>query len=116
MTYSCQSELVEDWLHHVMDKRLNVYIVNCKDDSYYTGVTNNVERRIVEHNSGLDKKSYTYSRRPVKLVYSQEFSDPNEAIRFEKQVKGWSRAKKEALIEDDFEELVKLSNRKNNSI
>ena len=99
-----------------MDKRLNVYIVNCKDDSYYTGVTNNVERRIVEHNSGLDKKSYTYSRRPVKLVYSQEFSDPNEAIRFEKQVKGWSRAKKEALIEGNFEKLVRLSNRKNNSI
>ena len=99
-----------------MDKRLNVYIVNCKDDSFYTGVTNNVERRIVEHNSGLDKKSYTYSRRPVKLVYSQEFSDPNEAIRFEKQVKGWSRAKKEALIEGNFEKLVRLSNRKNNSI
>jgi putative endonuclease len=99
-----------------MDKRLNVYIVNCKDDSYYTGVTNNVERRIVEHNSGLDKNSYTYSRRPVKLVYSQEFSDPNEAIRFEKQVKGWSRAKKEALIEGNFEKLVMLSNRKNNSV
>ena len=99
-----------------MDKRLYVYIVNCKDDSFYTGVTNNVERRIVEHNSGLDKKSYTYSRRPVKLVYSQEFSGPNEAIRFEKQVKGWSRAKKEALIEGNFEKLVKLSNRKNNSV
>ena len=99
-----------------MDKRLNVYIVNCKDDSFYTGVTNNVERRIVEHNSGLDKKSYTYSRRPVKLVYSQEFSDPNEAIRFEKQVKGWSRAKKEALIEGNFEKLVSLSNRKNNRV
>jgi len=99
-----------------MDKKLFIYIVNCKDDSYYTGVTNNVERRIVEHDSGLDKKSYTYFRRPVKLVYSQEFSDPNEAIRFEKQVKGWSRAKKEALIECNFEKLVNLSNRKNNSV
>ncbi len=97
-----------------MDKRLYVYIVNCKDDSYYTGVTNNVEKRVVEHNYGLDKKSYTYSRRPVNLVFSQEFIDPNEAIRFEKQVKGWSRAKKEALIDGNFEKLVKLSNRKNN--
>ena len=99
-----------------MDKRLFVYIVKCKDDSYYTGVTNNVEKRVVEHNYGLNKKSYTYSRRPVKLVFSQEFSDYLEAIRFEKQVKGWSRAKKEALIEKDFEKLVKLSNRKNNSV
>ena len=99
-----------------MDKRLYVYIVNCKDDSYYTSVTNNVEKRVVEHNYGLDKKSYTYSRRPVKLVFSQEFIDPNEAIRFEKQVKGWRRAKKEALIEGNFEKLVKLSNRKNNSV
>ena len=97
-----------------MDKRLYVYIVNCKDDSYYTGVTNNVEKRVVEHNYGLDKKSYTYSRRPVNLVFSQEFIDPNEAIRFEKQVKGWRRAKKKALIEGNFEKLVKLSNRKNN--
>jgi len=97
-----------------MDKRLFVYIVKCKDDSYYTGVTNNAEKRVVEHNYGLNKKSYTYSRRPVKLVFSQEFSDPNEAIRFEKQVKGWSRAKKEALIEGNFKKLVKLSNRKNN--
>ena len=97
-----------------MDKRLYVYIVKCRDDSYYTGVTNNVEKRVVEHNYGLNKKSYTYSSRPVKLVFSQEFSDPNEAIRFEKQVKGWSRAKKEALIEGNFKKLVKLSNRKNN--
>lgn len=99
-----------------MDKRLYVYIVNCKDDSYYTGVTNNVEKRVVEHNYGLDKKSYTYSCRPVNLVFSQEFIDPNEAIRFEKQVKGWSRAKKEALIDGNFEKLVKLSNRKNISV
>ena len=95
-----------------MDRRLFVYIVKCKDDSYYTGLTNNVEKRVVEHNSGLDENSYTYSRRSVKLLYSQEFSDMNQAIRFEKQVKSWSKAKKEALIEGDFEKLVKLSNKK----
>ena len=99
-----------------MDKRLYVYIVKCRDDSYYTGVTNNVEKRVAEHNYGLDKKSFTYSRRPVKLVFSQEFSDYHEAIRFEKQVKGWSRAKKEALIEGNIEKLVKLSNKKNNTV
>ena len=99
-----------------MDKKLFVYIVKCKDDSYYTGVTNNVEKRVAEHNKGLDVKSYTFFRRPVKLVFSQEFIDLNEAIRFEKQVKGWRRAKKEALIEGNFEKLVKLSNRKNNGV
>jgi putative endonuclease len=95
-----------------MNKRLYVYIVKCKDDSYYTGVTNNVQKRIVEHNLGLDNKSYTFSRRPVTLVYSQEFTDLNKAIRFEKQVKGWSRAKMEGLIKGDFDLLVELSNRK----
>ena len=95
-----------------MEKRLIVYIVKCKDDSYYTGVTNNVEKRMIEHNTGLVKKSYTYPRRPVKLIYSQEFSDMNQAIRFEKQIKGWSRAKKEALIEGNFGKLVNLSNKK----
>jgi putative endonuclease len=95
----------------MMDRSLFVYIVKCKDDSYYTGVTNNVEKRVIEHNTGLVKKSYTFSRRPVKVVYSQEFRDMNQAIRFEKQVKGWSRAKKKALIEDDFEKLVRLSNK-----
>jgi putative endonuclease len=99
-----------------MDKRLYVYIVKCNDDSYYTGVSNNVEKRVIEHNNSLDKKSYTFFRRPVKLVFSQEFSDPIEAIRFEKQVKGWSRAKKEVLIEGNIEKLVKLSNKKNNRI
>jgi len=88
-----------------------VYILKCADDSYYTGVTNNLEKRISEHQSGLIK-GYTSSRLPVKLVFSERFSDVNDAIRFEKQVKGWSRKKKEALINKDFDLLVKLSNLK----
>ena len=86
-----------------------VYILKCSDDSYYTGVTNNLEKRINEHQSGLIK-GYTSSRLPVKLVFSERFTDINDAIRFEKQVKGWSRKKKEALINRDFDLLVKLSN------
>ncbi len=88
-----------------------VYILKCSDDSYYTGVTNNFEKRINEHQSGLIK-GYTSTRLPVKLVFSERFTDINEAIRFEKQVKGWSRRKKEALIVRDFDLLVKLSNSK----
>jgi len=85
-----------------------VYIVKCSDGSYYTGVTSNLEKRINEHNYGIFK-GYTSKRLPVTLVYSNRFSDVREAIRSEKQIKGWSRAKKEALIEGDFEKLVKLS-------
>jgi len=85
-----------------------VYIVKCSDESYYTGVTSNLEQRINEHNYGIFK-GYTSKRLPVTLVLSNRFSDVREAIRAEKQIKGWSRAKKEALIEGDFEKLVKLS-------
>ncbi len=88
-----------------------VYIVSCSDESYYTGVTNNLERRIAEHNSGLIK-GFTSKRLPVKLVFSERFSDVNDAIRLEKQIKGWSRIKKEALIEGNIELLVQLSNKK----
>lgn len=90
-----------------------VYILECADKSYYTGVTNNLERRIAEHNSGL-LKGYTSSRLPVKLVYYAYFNRIEDAIRFEKQIKGWSRKKKEALINGDIKLLKALSNRKRN--
>jgi putative endonuclease len=88
-----------------------VYILKCSDDSYYTGVTNNLEKRVGEHQSGIIK-GYTSKRLPVKLAFSERFTDINQAIRFEKQVKGWSRKKKEALINRDFDLLVTLSNTK----
>jgi len=88
-----------------------VYILKCSDDSYYTGVTNNLEKRINEHQLGIIK-GYTSKRLPVKLVFSERFGDINQAIRFEKQVKGWSRKKKEALINRNFDLLVTLSNTK----
>ncbi len=92
-----------------------VYIVKCKDDSYYTGVTNNIERRIAEHNSGLVKNSYTFSRRPVELMFIYQFNDINQAIAFEKQLKGWSRKKKEAVISGDWDILKVLAECKNES-
>jgi len=90
-------------------KRYYVYILKCSDDSYYTGVTNDVDRRLNEHHFGLNKESYTYSKRPLKLVFCTEFNDINQAIAFEKQVKGWSRKKKEAIINDRWEDLKNLS-------
>ncbi len=92
-----------------------VYILKCSDNSYYTGVTNNIERRVYEHKSGEDNTSYTYKRRPVELVFCEEFNDVQQAIAFEKQVKGWSRKKKEAIIEGDWDKLKDLAGCKNNS-
>ena len=79
-----------------------VYIVLCADASYYTGITNDVEKRVFEHNDGIDRFCYTYTRRPVRLAYCAEFNDPMDAIRWEKQIKGWSRAKKDALIRGNW--------------
>jgi len=87
-----------------------VYMVRCSDGSFYVGVTNDVERRINEHNFGLDPSSYTNERRPVRLVYSTDFQRIEQAIAWEKQLKGWSRAKKIALIDGDWERIVQLSN------
>jgi putative endonuclease len=89
-----------------------MYIVECSDNSYYTGVTNNAEKRIHEHNSGIHKESYTYLRRPVKLVFCEKFNDPMQAISFEKQIKGWSRKKKQALITNRLDLLPELSKSK----
>ena len=88
-------------------KYLYVYILMCSDNSYYTGVTNNAERRLEEHNNGIDKTSYTFSRRPVKMIYCEMFSDYQLAINWEKRIKNWNRKKKEALINKNWD-LLKI--------
>lgn len=85
-----------------------VYILECSDGSYYTGVTNDPERRLYEHQSGL-VKGYTHSRRPVKLAWCSEEMDIWSAIENEKRIKGWRRAKKEALIKGEWDKLPELS-------
>ena len=92
-----------------------VYILKCADNSFYTGVSNDVERRVLEHNNSEDKKTYTYRKRPVKLVWFEYYNDINQAIEKEKQIKGWNRKKKQALIDDNFDLIVELSNLKNNA-
>jgi len=86
-----------------------VYMVLCRDASYYVGITNDAERRVAEHNEGIDPHCYTYTRRPVQLVHTSEFYDPNQAIQFEKQLKGWSRKKKAALVTGDWETIVRIA-------
>ena len=89
-----------------------VYMLQCGDGSYYSGVTNNLEERVAMHKEGLDPRAYTYQHRPVELVHSEEYGSINDAIRREKQLQGWSRKKKEALIKGDFEKLQALAKRR----
>ncbi len=93
--------------------RYYVYILKCSDNSYYTGVTSDLESRFIKHQSGHYPESYTDNRRPVQLVFYYEFNEIEHAISFEKQVKGWSRKKKEAIINDNWEKLKELSICKN---
>jgi putative endonuclease len=92
-----------------------VYILKCSDDSYYTGISNDPIKREWEHNEGIIKNSYTHSRRPVSLIYSSEFNNVHDAISAEKQIKGWRRKKKEALINGNFDLLHELAKCKNNT-
>jgi putative endonuclease len=85
-----------------------VYILRCSDSSYYTGHTDNLEARIGEHQSGLND-SYTSGRLPVELVFSQECSTRVEALSAERQIKGWNRKKKEALMRGDWAEISRLA-------
>lgn len=85
-----------------------VYILQCCDGTYYTGSTTNLRERIAQHKEGT-YDGYTSKRRPVKLLWYEEFRDVNRAIDAERQIKGWSRKKKEALMNDDFELLHELS-------
>ena len=95
-----------------MYKVIYLYILKCSDGSYYIGVTNNLDRRLIEHNQGINKESYTFTRRPVELVFHEMFSDFNLAFEWETKIKKWSKAKKQALINGDFELLKVLSKKK----
>jgi putative endonuclease len=94
-----------------MSRTYSVYIIECSDSSFYVGITNNIERRLYEHNQGISDDAYTKSRLPVQLKYIANFTLPIEAIAFEKRLKGWTRAKKMALINDNIEKLKDLSRR-----
>ena len=89
----------------------SIYILLCSDGSYYTGITKrSVEERVSEHAQGLTP-SYTFTRRPLKLVFSEHYERIVDAIAPERRIKGWSRAKKEAYIRGDFLTLMELSKR-----
>jgi putative endonuclease len=92
-----------------------VYILKCSDGSYYTGSTVNLEIRLAEHNTKVFD-GYTAKKLPVKLIYCCEMPSIHDAFLRERQIKGWSRKKKEALINGEWDKLVEYSKSANSEI
>ncbi len=86
-----------------------VYMLRCSDGSYYVGHTDDLERRYAEHRHGFHQDGYTATRLPVCWVFVQEFATRDEARDAERRIKGWSRAKKEALIARDWNRIHELA-------
>ena len=92
-----------------MQNQFYVYILKCKNNEYYVGYTDNIDQRLSEHHLGSVSNCYTKSRRPLELMFLQVFDTRDAAFHAERQIKGWSRAKKEALIESNWEKIKKLN-------
>jgi putative endonuclease len=93
--------MTADWMFHC-------YILRCSDGTYYVGHTDNLDLRLGQHQTGCFT-GYTFKRRPVELVWNETFQSRDDAKTAERQVKGWSRAKKEALIVGDWQLVSKLA-------
>ena len=85
-----------------------VYILRCSNDSYYVGSAQDLDARVKAHNAGRGA-AYTFKHRPVYVVYSESLESELQAVRRERQIKRWSREKKEALITGDLNRLISLS-------
>lgn len=90
-----------DWMFHC-------YLLKCADGTYHVGHTDDMEKRFAEHQSGAFP-GYTYKRRPVELMWNDMFQNRVDAKLAEKQIKGWSRAKREALAERDWNQVSELA-------
>ncbi len=95
-----------------MYKVIYLYILKCSDGTFYTGVTNNLDLRVEQHNIGLNPETYTYTRRPVELMWHEMVTDFNLAFEWETKIKKWSAKKKQALINGDFVLLKELAKKK----
>ena len=105
---------VEPWTVRGLpcDMAFYLYMLRCADGSYYTGHSDDLDRRVHEHHSGSIPDCYTHNRRPLLLVHVQEFGSREEGLAAEVQVKRWNRAKKEALIAQDWDALRLLARAK----
>lgn len=96
-------------IYNTQQEAFYVYIILCNDESYYTGLTNDLMRRFEEHVNGVYETCYTFKRRPLTLKYYETIPFLKDAVERESQIKGWSKAKKKALIEGNFHKLQLLS-------
>jgi predicted GIY-YIG superfamily endonuclease len=85
-----------------------IYMLQCAEGSYYVGHTEDLEYRLGQHHAGTFVTCYTFQRRPLRLVFSQDFGTREEALEAERRIKGWSRAKKQALIAGNWGEINRL--------
>jgi putative endonuclease len=108
---SVRSSAVETYIAKM--KSFFVYILKCADNLLYAGITNNIDRRLIEHQNGLNPKCFTFKRRPVELIFHEVFNDVEQAIYFEKKIKRWSAKKKLALSHGDFDMLQILAECRN---
>ena len=92
-----------------MQNHFYLYILKCANDAYYIGHTDNIDQRMSKHHLGLIDKCYTKNKRPLKLIFVQDFPTRDAAFHAERQIKGWSRKKKEAFIEGDWDRIKKLN-------
>ncbi|WP_228235526.1 GIY-YIG nuclease family protein [Allomuricauda sp. M10] len=96
-------------------KFYHVYILLCADGLTYTGITDDINRRFKEHQEGLNNRAFTFRRRPLQLIFQQEFNDVLQAIYFEKKIKKWSAKKKLALANGNFDLIQILAECRNAS-
>ena len=89
-----------------------VYILQCNDGSFYTGHTDDLDKRLAQHAQAFFNNCYTAERLPVVLVFQGGFDTRERALIVERQVRGWNRKKKQALINDDWSEIIRLSKAK----
>ena len=95
-----------------MEEEYRVYMLACANGRFYVGSTSNLEQRLAQHERGYFPKCYTYHKRPVKLVWSQDFPEPGQMVEAERKLKKWSSAKKKALMNGDLHLLPGLSKKK----
>ncbi len=86
-----------------------IYILKCSDGSFYTGHTESLDKRISQHQQAYFSNCYTANRLPCELVYQASFDSRKQSLFIERQIRGWSRQKKRALINDDWIEIARLS-------
>ena len=92
-------------------KYFYVYMLRCADGSFYVGITSNLEQRLGQHQFGLDERCYTFKRRPLECVHVSDFANFDDAVRWEKHLKGWCRAKKLAFINSEWPKIRQMAKR-----